>query len=328
MSKNLGILEKVDHREIWPNEAKDFTPWLADNIDLVGKTLGMDLDLEATEKAIGSFQADIVCKEIESTVLIENQLEMTNHDHLGKLLTYAAGLEAVTIIWIAKKIRDEHRAALDWINKVTNESVQFFGLELEIWSIDGSKPAPRLHIVSKPNDWSKSFRRVVTGDEKPLHVWRREYWKEFTRVLKDSSGPIPGTRTPQPFNAMNYAVGTTGFCVGSAFNSLKSHIRVYLAILQGGQSERYLHALQEDQETIETELNFDSPLIWTTTAKEAKITVVHEGMNPKEKDEWPKQHDWLVYHLNKMHKVFAPRVEELHPDYGPQKLFESNDREE
>ena len=124
METQLERLERVDHREIWPDEARDFTPWLANNLDVLESTLGIKLELEATEKVVGpSFKSDIICKEIgtdDSMVLIENQLEQTDHKHLGQLLTYAAGLEAVTIVWIAVPIRDEHRAALDWLNKVTD----------------------------------------------------------------------------------------------------------------------------------------------------------------------------------------------------------------
>ena len=152
----LARLEAVDPRTCWKNEAADFTPWLAEaeNIKLLGDTIGLDLELEAQEKGVGPFRADLLCKSTvdDSFVLIENQLERTDHSHLGQLLTYAAGLQAVTIVWIAHKMTDEHRAALDWLNEVTNSQINFFGLEIELWKIERSPLAPRFNVVSKPND--------------------------------------------------------------------------------------------------------------------------------------------------------------------------------
>jgi hypothetical protein len=152
---SLGRLEKVDLRDIWTTEATDFTPWLArqENLAVLGETLGIELELEAQERAVGPFRADILCKDIgtDRWVLIENQLERTDHVHLGQLLTYASGLEAVTIIWIAARFTEEHRSTLDWLNRITDESFRFFGLEVELWRIGTSAAAPKFNIVSKPS---------------------------------------------------------------------------------------------------------------------------------------------------------------------------------
>ena len=146
----LGRLERIDLREIWRTEAYDFTPWLAqsENIEILGDALGLDLEVEAQERNVGPFRADILCKDLDdnSWVLIENQLERTDHNHLGQLLTYGAGLNTVTIIWIAEKFTDEHRAALDWLNDITDDSFNFFGLEVELWRIGESAPAPKFNI--------------------------------------------------------------------------------------------------------------------------------------------------------------------------------------
>lgn len=153
----LGKLEKVELREAWVTEAGDFTPWLAqpENIQLLGETIGLeDLELAGQEQAVGPFRADIVCHATtdNSLVLIENQLERTDHNHLGQLMTYAAGLQAVTIIWVAAHFTDEHRAALDWLNDITDDTFNFFGLEVELWKIGDSSPAPKFNVVSQPND--------------------------------------------------------------------------------------------------------------------------------------------------------------------------------
>jgi hypothetical protein len=141
----LGRLERVDRRTIWSSESSDFTPWLAteDNIAARGDAIEIDLEVEAQEKDVGPFRADILCKDTATNnwVLIENQLERTDHSHLGHLLTYAAGLQAVSIVWIAQQFTDEHRAALDWLNEITDGRFNFFGLEIELWRI-GSSPSP------------------------------------------------------------------------------------------------------------------------------------------------------------------------------------------
>jgi hypothetical protein len=149
----LGRLTRVDLRNIWTSESSDFTPWLAreENLTVLGEALSIDLELEAQEKAVGPFRADILCKDIGTGawVLVENQLERTDHSHLGQLLTYASGLEAVTIVWIAARFTEEHRSTLDWLNKITDESFRFFGLEVELWRIGDSPAAPKFKLASE-----------------------------------------------------------------------------------------------------------------------------------------------------------------------------------
>lgn len=152
----FGRLERVDLCEVWPHEAASFTPWLAqaESIQLLGDTIGMSLQVEAQEKDVGPFRADILCRDTSPNggwVLIENQLERTGHPHLGQLITHAAGLDAATVVWIAQHFTDEHRAALDWLNEITGDAFRFFALEVEAWRIGDSMPAPKFNVVSRPN---------------------------------------------------------------------------------------------------------------------------------------------------------------------------------
>ena len=159
MKTQLSTLENVDIRNIWENETTDFTPWLAqsDNIDHIGEAIGIDLTVEEKEKPVGPYRADIFCKdEGENPVLIENQLESTDHKHLGQLLTYASGLDAVTIIWVASEFSDEHRATLDWLNEHTAQGINFFGIVIEVKKGNGHH-YPVFNVVSQPNNWSKSI---------------------------------------------------------------------------------------------------------------------------------------------------------------------------
>src|SRR5689334_13079677 len=194
----FGKLEKVDPRSAWATEASHFTPWLAhpEHLRLLSEAIGIDLELEAQEKSVGPFRADILCKDTVTAnwVLIENQLERTDHTHLGQLLTYAAGLDAVTIVWIASRFTEEHRAALDWLNNATATGFNFFGLEIELWRIGDSPLAPKFNVISKPNDWSKSVREQATGAQagqmtefQRLHL---EFWTQFRKYLEDSNSPI------------------------------------------------------------------------------------------------------------------------------------------
>ena len=162
MSTNLGKLEEVqDLRSVWPNEAKDFTPWLSSNISRLGETLGIDIDVEETESAVGDFNVDIFAVDADTgkKIIIENQLEATDHDHLGKLITYASGKAADLVIWVVKKARDEHKAAIEWLNNHTTEDIGFILCEIKLYRIGDSAIAPSFVVIEKPNDWAKEMKQ-------------------------------------------------------------------------------------------------------------------------------------------------------------------------
>ena len=314
---DLGRLRRVNLRDIWVTEAKEFTPWLAEphNLDVLSEALGIELELEAKEKDVGSFYADIVCKDrgTDKTVLIENQLEKTNHDHLGKVLTYSAGLQAETVIWLAERFREEHRAALDWLNEISHQNTQFFGLEIELWCIGDSVAAPKFNIVSMPNDWTRSVTEA-TGNNKEfseLRLLQLEYWGAFLQTLQDANGPVSGNRKPQPQMWMSYGVGTGGYHLGTAIHEKQNYVKVELYI-EGIEAEKRLVRLQQEKDEIEHNLGFE--LIWgdqTATARDRKISCYLRDVDPREKATWPEQHRWLADRLNTMHRVFEPRLGSL-----------------
>ena len=316
--QSLGRLEHVDLRTIWTSEPTEFTPWLArsENLALLGETLGLDLELEAQEKAVGPFRADIICKDIntDTWVLIENQLGRTDHTHMGQLLTYAAGLQAVTIVWLAARFTDEHRAVLDWLNKITHEDFRFFGLEIELWKICDSPAAPKFNIISKPNDWSKSVAQAARMmDDTELSATKlkqREYWTALQNKLNAVGGPISGNRKPQPQSWMAYPIGRGGFHLGAATNRLKNVIRVELYI-SGKDAKKHFSRLEQQKETIEQELDY--VLKWNELpgAQDSGISIHLENANPEDESDWPRQHEWIAEHLNKMHRVFSQRVRGL-----------------
>ncbi|MDE0099981.1 MAG: DUF4268 domain-containing protein [Truepera sp.] len=334
-NRTLGRLERVDLRGIWATEASDFTPWLAreENLEVLSETLGMELELEAQEKAVGPFRADILCKDSGSDawVLIENQLERTDHSHLGQLLTYASGLEAVTIIWIAARFNEEHRSTLDWLNKITDEEFRFFGLEVELWRIEDSPAAPKFNVVSKPNDWSRSVAQAARAiDEAELSETRlvqRAYWSAFSTVLGKAGGPVSGNRKPQARASMGYPIGRSHINLNVAMTKSKRQIRSEL-YLRGSSAKAFFHLLAEQRETIEQEFGY--PLEWKEfpNRQDSRITAYLNDVDPEDEQDWPRQHQWLVTRLNDLHRVFAHRIRELdaddwQPDGGPDEVTPS-----
>lgn len=314
----LGRLERVELRSIWASEATDFTPWLArpENLTLLAEALGIELELEAQEKAVGPFRADLLCKDVGTGawVLVENQLERTDHVHLGQLLTYASGLEAVTIVWIAARFTEEHRSTLDWLNKITDDSFRFFGLEVEAWRIGESPAAPKFNIVSKPNNWSRSVahaaRVIEEADLSDIRQLQRAYWAALQDALTATRGPISGARTPQPQSWMAYPIGRTHFQLSAVMLRPKRQIRAEL-YLHGENAKAFFGLLKLQQPAIEQELGY--PLEWEElpAGQDSRISIYLSDLDPEDQTDWPRQHQWLAQRLNDLHRVFSQRVKAL-----------------
>lgn len=200
---SLGRLETVALREAWPHEAINFTPWLAqpENLALLAEAVGMVLELEAVEKPVESFSADILARDVVTGrwVLIENQLESTDHTHLGQILTYAAGLDAETVIWIARDFREPHRAAIDYLNRISASEHNFFGVQVELLRIGTSAYAPRFNVVAKPNDWSKSIatKASANSDAAGRQLEWQTYWQAFFAHANDLDFALPNRTAPK-----------------------------------------------------------------------------------------------------------------------------------
>lgn len=179
--KGLSRLTPLDVRDIWKHEAHDFTTWLLANEDVLGDVLGMSLSLSAAEHKVGSFSLDLIGVDLATgaTVIVENQLAQTDHSHLGQLLTYAGGTDPATIVWCAPAFREEHRAALDWLNEHTDESANFFGVEISAVRIGNSAPAPLFRLVAKPNNWTKQMHLKAASTSSPKGAAYQEFWGEL-----------------------------------------------------------------------------------------------------------------------------------------------------
>ena len=186
----LGKMEPVDLREVWKHEALDFTKWMAmpENLEYLNNKIGLSLVDIQTEKNVGGYKCDIVCRDefTNKIVIIENQLENTNHDHLGKIITYASGLGASVIIWIVKEAREEHASAIEWLNNHTDESLSFFLMEVQLWKIGNSEPALQLNIIEQPNDFNKSLKKSVqSGAPSENQMNKQEFWTVFNEVMRE-----------------------------------------------------------------------------------------------------------------------------------------------
>ena len=313
----LGHMKRVDPRTAWATEDRDFTPWLAENLSVLAGALGLDLELEAREQPVGTFRADILCKEISSGiwVLIENQLKPTDHRHLGQLLTYAAGLEAAVMIWISTHFTEEHRNALDWLNRITDKNFQFFGLEIELWQIEGSPAAPWFNIVLTPSGWSRSTRKAAdTGGSERKRGYEK-YWAEFLKVLDALNRRIRGNRKPQSENWMGYEIRSiegTRFRLHATVTSTRKQIGTGL-LIEGKNPETFFDLLEKEKGTIESGSELGESLNWQKLPEKGRcrIDLPFTNSDPTNEADWPRQHRWLAEKLNALHGVFSPRIAKL-----------------
>lgn len=189
MKYNLDTLKKVELRDVWPHEALDFTKWLSEesNLAMLSSAVGIELELIETESSVGSFNVDIYAQEVGTgrKAIIENQLEDTNHDHLGKVITYAAGKGAEIVVWVVAHARDEHRQAIEWLNQHTDSSFGFFLVEIELWSIGDSLPAPRFSVVEQPNEWTKTIK-LSEGLSETERV-KLSYWTKYREIAQSTA---------------------------------------------------------------------------------------------------------------------------------------------
>lgn len=248
----LGKIEEVALRRIWPNEARDFTPWLAkqENLDDLGDLLGLSLVEAEQEVSVGSFSADIHCK-IENdnrTVVIENQIESSNHDHLGKTIVYASGVDASIVVWIVKNARPEHVSAVEWLNEHTDSDIGFFLIEIHAIRIGDSDPAPQFNVVAQPNEYMKS---VKSGHDKELtrsQLGRYEFWTQLNTYIEESDIAL-GLRKPNYDHWRDFKLGSSKYHLTVNLLDGESRIRIALWINEGKEIFDNLYANKGSIET-------------------------------------------------------------------------------
>lgn len=310
----LGTLHRVNLRSVWPSESSDFTPWLGneDNLAILGDAIGIDLELEEIERNVGPYRADILCKDTgtDHWVLIENQIAKTDHTHLGQILTYAAGLNAVTIVWIAERFTEEHRAAIDWLNEITTEEIDIFGLEIELWRIGNSEPAPKFNVVCRPNEWTKGggkTKRIASGDLTETKQLQLEYWTEFREFLNETTTLLKPQK-PAPCHWLNFSIGTSTAHTYAFVDTVSHRIGVRLQLHKHPDRLDLFDHLESQKGQIEAGIGFG--IVWEKKPEKhtSYLTVNNTSFSPEEKETWKAQFDWLRKTLESFRKHIPPAL--------------------
>jgi len=315
----LGKFERVALKDAWPTEDGNFTPWLAEeaNIVLLGEALNMELEVEAVEQKVGSFRADILARaidEAEHRVIVENQFGRTDHGHLGQILTYLAGVEdAKTMVWIAETIQPDHRAAIDWLNTNTAEDFSFFAIEIELWRIGGSPPAARFNVVASPNDWTRNTRtaaRQVSETElAERHKIRLAYWASFADYLKEHGSAFKIAR-PNKDHWKWFSIGRAGFGISATISTDKQRAGVELYVVHDVNKAAF-RALVAQKDAVEKEIG--EPLEWQELPgkKASRIALYKHDVDPSDEKQYPEIHAWMLAKMDCFKKAFAGRVKAL-----------------
>jgi len=306
----LGTLKQLDLRQYWKHEALDFTKWLSEpeNIARLSDEVGIGIEVTQTEASVGRFNVDILAQE-ENTgrkIIIENQLEMTDHSHLGQLITYAAGLEAQYVIWIVREVREEHRQAVDWLNEHTDEEISFFLVALQLWQIEDSPPAPKFHVISRPNEWKKSLRTSAQeGGLTDTTTKQLEFWQQLKEFAAEKH-PELKLRTPRPQHWFDVAIGRSDCHVCLIVDSRQDKVRCELYIPD---SKELYKALLASKDQIEKELEFGGQMEWRELPgkKASRIQALH-AFKFDDAGTWNDAFQWLSETTLKFRKVFSKNL--------------------
>jgi len=310
--KHLSRLVSVDLREAWQHEATDFTNWLAkeDNLELLAETLGISISSPETEVNVGSFSVDIRAEDdSDHVIVIENQLEKTDHDHLGKLITYASGLDAKTMIWIVKESREEHRQAVQWLNSNTSRGINFFLIEVEVLKIDDSAPAPRFNIIERPNEWAKEAKQQTgTGKEKSaLALQQLAFFNDLRDYGRAHAQNVKSWQNGSAQHWYTTRIGTSEAHIDTRVNSRDKRIAVDIYI---DDNMELFQSLFADKDEIETALG--SSLQWYELPgkKASTITIEKDGdfLDDRQRDELIQ---WAVGWIDRFTRVFGSRIKKI-----------------
>ena len=301
----LGKLKAVDIRTVWPHEQYDFSKWLATDeyIKELGDTLNLSLTDVETEKFVGNYRCDILCKDeiTGKIVLIENQLEPTNHDHLGKIITYASGLDAAVVIWIVSSARDEHASAIEWLNKHTDDDISFFLLEVHAYKIGDSDPAPQFKIIEQPNDFVKTVKNIAKNAElNESQKSRLEFWTQFNEIIVANGKPF-NTRKASTDHWYNVAIGSSEANISIDLVNKEHKIRIGLWI---NDNKDIFDSLFQQKSSIENALGIELEWHRLDDKKASYICTYVNGLNFKKQHNYPILMTQIIDVVSRMRNVF------------------------
>lgn len=316
----LGELESVPIRSQWPDEARDFTPWLAsDGLELLAATIGLPLVLEGTEQSIGPFSADVVCiagtEDDPRRVVIENQYGRSDHPHLGQLLTYLAGKDAYTAVWIAEEFRDEHVAAVMWLNDNSGPEKSFWALEVQLWRIGQSLPAPAFAVIAAPNEVVKSAADSgqVLSEQR---LGRLQFWEGFHQFLAKEQSEVKVSK-PVSGSWVTNSIGRTGVYIGLVFTNYDLEHQRFVSdevtrlefVFTGPFAVERFDALSPQRETITAQLGLPVPVWYDRSSKDRKI--FRQRLWPAGAADREAMYRWLYEQLLAFREIVVPRALEL-----------------
>lgn len=308
----LGKLTEVNVRDIWAHEQYDFSNWLAkdENIQELGNILNLSITDIETEKFVGSYRCDILGRDelTGKTVLIENQLEPTNHDHLGKIITYASGLDASVVVWIVETAKSEHSSAIEWLNKHTSDELSFFLIEIHAYKIGDSIPAPYFKIIEQPNDFSRTAKAVAHGgDLTAAQEYRIDFWNKFNDVI-DSKGKPFNKHKATTDHWYNVAVGTSRAHITIDLIDKERKIRVGLWIPD---DKDLFDSLSEKSEEIEAQCSFD--LTWDRKdgKKASSIFTYIDGLNFKKQENYNTLMEKVIDTVVELRNALIPYLQSI-----------------
>lgn len=312
MDLKLGELKKLKLKTVWGHEGYDFTPWLAQEAHLaeLSDAIGMDLQLERTEVPVGPYSADILAKDASGVyVVIENQFGKTDHDHLGKLLTYGATLGASAVVWIAEEFTDEHRKAIEWLNDRTTDLLSLYAVELEVLQIDVSAPAIRFNVVGQPNEAVRAATVAKTaGTLSAAQQLQLDFWTMFRNQLVEQK-VVSSTQTPRPQYWFDIPLGRANLTLSNIVDTSAERIgtRVYISHRVAAAA---LSQLEPQRAAIESEIG--QPLVWNPfPEKQDKTIGLYRSVDLSDRNAWPEYCAWLLQTVVRFRRAFIPRVKAL-----------------
>jgi hypothetical protein len=307
MAINLSRITKVNPREIWRHEALDFTQWLAkeENISVLCEELELNLENIKPEAAAGRYNVDLVADDIDTKrkVIIENQLEPTDHKHLGQILTYASSYDASIIIWIVTDYTEEHRQAIDWFNRNISENISFFLLQIEVYRIGNSDPAPKFNIICEPNDWGKAIKKSGAGDVvSETKLLQMEFWEGLKAYAATKNTPINFNHAAQPKHWFNVSIGTSKCHIALTINTQKGYVGCEIYIRNDKALYEKFH---QNKEKIEASIGSELDWMELPDATASRILLTMKS-NPKDRKNWESYFAWCVDTTEKFKSGFSP----------------------
>lgn len=307
MKNVLSKLKKLDLRQVWKHEALDFTNWLAEkeNLDALSEAVGVDIKLIQTEASVGKFNVDILAEEdlTGKKIIIENQLEATDHDHLGKIITYASGHDAEIIIWIVKDTRDEHQKAIEWLNDHTDDETSFFLIRIELWQIDDSKPAPKFEVVVSPNEWAKAIKsNPAKKGLTDTKLQQLDFWNKLKEYIHNNH-PNMRLRTPGAHHWYDISIGSSDCHIALTMNTKEDLMGCEIYINRNKDLFQHFLGLKD---VIEKELGQTAQ--WVDAAKASRIKVSTSVEDLFSDGELESNFSWLLDKIVLFQKVFSKHI--------------------